>query len=142
MKCGAPSPCKFIALNSRVAGTDHDIMSDENPGLRVHFYLDLQETFDDLFIGGHAAVSPVPLPLPNALLRLPICLGSLFFPFRTPLTDSLAINFVAAGGGGSVPHACRAVAGCGWVTADAREPCCGVAVVARGQNSDALTCAR
>ena len=75
------------ALNSRVAGADPDIMSDENPGLRVHFSSDVHETFDDLFVGGHAEVSPVPLPLPNALLHLPICLGSLFFPSRTPLTD-------------------------------------------------------
>ena len=80
MKCGAPSNSNEFAVDSRVAGTDHDIMSDDNPGLRVHFYLDLHETFDDLFIGGHAEVSPVPLPLTNALFHLPICLGSLFSP--------------------------------------------------------------
>ena len=81
MKPGAPSNSNEFAVDSRVAGTDHDIMSDENPGLRVQFSSDVHETFDDLFVGGHAEVSPVPLPLPNALLHLPICLGSLFSPF-------------------------------------------------------------
>ena len=68
----------FIALNSRVAGADPDIMSDENPGVRVHFSSDRAQTLDGLFVGGHAEVSPVPSPLPNALLPPSICLGSLF----------------------------------------------------------------
>ena len=76
-----------FAVDSRVAGTDHDIMSDENPGLRVHFSSDLPQTFGVYLVGGQPEVSPVPLPLPSALLHLPICLGSLFFPSRTPLTE-------------------------------------------------------
>ena len=104
MKCGAPSNSNEFAVDSRVAGTDHDIMSDENPGLRVQFSSDVHETFDDLFVGGHAEVSPVPLPLPNALLHLPICLGSLFFPSRTPLTDKVSPSISLLRGGARVPH--------------------------------------
>ena len=45
-------------------------------------------------------------------------------------------------GGETVLQACRAVAGCGWVTADAQEAWCGVAVDARGSKTDALPRAR
>ena len=41
-----------------------------------------------------------------------------------------------------MPQACRAVAGYTWMTADAREACCGVVVGAREPESDELACAR
>ena len=51
-------------------------------------------------------------------------------------------NSREAVGGETVLQACRVVAGCRWVTADAQEPCCGVAVDARGSKSDSLPRAR
>ena len=84
----------------------------------------------------------MPLPLPSALLHLPFRLGSLFFPSRTPLTDTVSGTLARQMGGETVLQACRVVAGCRWVTADAQEPCCGVAVDARGSKSDSLPRAR
>ena len=124
-----------------MAGADPDIMSDKNPGVRVHFSSDRPQTFDVLLVRGQAEVSSVPFPSQAPSFTFRFALAVLFFLSHASHGSSSRLNFVAAGGG-SVPHACRAVAGCGWVTADAQEARCGIAVVARGSKTDALPRAR
>ena len=77
-------------------------------------------------------------PLPSALLHLPICLGRVFFSLSHASDGQVSGALTWQMGGETVPQACRAVAGYAWMTADAREAWCRVAVDARGAKTDAL----